>query len=184
MVSFSRIQSASSLEAWDPRLKKSSTDPILVFKDAWEGQEKSCIGPTEHDQRTERFYLKVWNLQHLPACSAESAFNLPCHPTTLLGEDWLRNIHIQQPRLPVYSRLLLRFFWHRWATQGKNRSCSDWKVEETLCCALHEFQINSTVTMVLRLIRTNSHLLPPCMSLNTLPVHPSAPKATVKLKMQ
>ena len=32
--------------------------------------------------------------------------------------------------------------------------------------------------------QTNSQLLPQCMSLNTLPVHPTTPKATAKLKMQ
>lgn len=64
----------------------------------------------QHEQRTEGFYLKMWNLQHLPACAAERAFNLPWHPTAPLGEDWLRHIYIQQPWLPVHNRLRLRLF--------------------------------------------------------------------------
>ena len=103
-----------------PKIKEKLHRSHIWYSRMLEKGTRSCV-LAQHEQRTGRFYLKVWNLQHLPACSAERAVNLPWHPTTPLGEDWLQHVHTQQPRLPMYSRLLQKQELPEWLEELKKR---------------------------------------------------------------
>ena len=85
MMSFSKVQSASSQWAWDPRLKKSSTDP--TFKDAWEGTT-SCV-LAQHEQRTGRLPAQPKEpliCHDIPQCPWEK---IGCDIFTLNNRDYL-----------------------------------------------------------------------------------------------